>query len=106
MTVNEYSKKMKSLIDCQVVFDDVSITILNTQNWRDVTAFATDLEVNGNRILQFDAVGIDSTKLVFPLIVAETGDPENSFVGLKSFSKLIKKLKYVPKYTNNVYAFK
>ena len=100
------NETMNNLIDCQFVFDDVSNTILNTQNWRDVTSFATDLEVNGNRILQFYAVGIDSTKLVYPLIVAETGDPENSFVSLKSFSTLVKKLKYVPKYTNNVYAFK
>jgi hypothetical protein len=106
MSLQKQTETMNNLIDCQVVFNDVSITILNTQNWRDVTAYATETEVNGKRILLFDAVKIDSTKLFYPLIVAETGDPKNSFVGLKSFSKLIKKLKYVPKYTNNVYEFK
>ena len=97
---------INNTIDFQIDFDDVSITILDTQNWRDVIAYAAEIEVNGKRILHFDAVKIDSTKLVYPLIVAETGEPKNSFVGLKSFSKLVKNLKYVPKYTNNVYAFK
>lgn len=94
------------LIDLQVDFGDVSVTVLDTQYWRDIISCSNQIEISDRRIVRFKVFHNRIENKNYPVIISISGDPGEPFLQLKSFSKMLEKLNYQPKYQNNVYEFR